>query len=158
MPRYAGWWGNDPATRFRMQLIPEFIPRVGADGWQLSNPPVMALAPLRASLAIFDRIGMTALRAKSRVLTGYFHWLLRELAATRREAPWEIITPVNPEARGGQLSILVHDRPKERFAALREAGIIGDFREPNVIRLAPTSLYNGFLDVWRTAKALASIS
>lgn len=157
LPRYAGWWGNDPATRFRMHLIPEFIPRPGADGWQLSNPPVLALAPLRASLAIFDRIGMAALRAKSRVLTGYLYWLLREHAATRPGTPWEVVTPVNPEARGCQLSILVHDRPKERFAALRDAGVIGDFREPNVIRLAPTPLYNGFLDAWRTAKAFASV-
>jgi kynureninase len=140
-----------------MQLIPDFIPRAGADGWQLSNPPVLALAPLRASLAIFDRVGMAALRAKSRVLTGYLFWLLREHAATRPGTPWEVITPVNPEARGCQLSILVHDRPKERFAALRDAGVIGDFREPNVIRLAPTPLYNGYLDVWRTAKALASL-
>jgi len=158
LPRYAGWWGNDPATRFRMQLIPEFVPREGADGWQLSNPPILSLAPLRASLAIFDRIGMAALRAKSRALTGYFHWLLRELAAERPGTPWEIVTPVDPEARGCQLSILVHDRPKERFAALRDAGVVGDFREPNVIRLAPTPLYNGFLDVWRTARALASLA
>jgi kynureninase len=156
LPRYAGWWGNDPATRFQMQLIPDFVPRAGADGWQCSNPPILAMVPLRASLAIFDEVGMPALREKSRVLTGYLLWLLRELSP--RGGAWEVITPQDIESRGCQLSILVHDRPRERFAALTAQGVICDFREPNVIRVAPTPLYNSFLDVHRFATIIASLA
>ncbi|MFO0827782.1 MAG: kynureninase [Phycisphaerales bacterium] len=155
LPRYAGWWGNDPATRFQMQLIPDFVPRAGADGWQLSNPPILAMAPLRASLDIFDSIGMERLRAKSRVLTGYLAWLLRELAPNA--TAWEVITPHDAEERGCQLSLLVHDRPRERFAALGAAGVICDFREPNVIRVAPTPLYNRFSDAWSFAHIMAGL-
>lgn len=155
LPRYAGWWGNDPATRFRMQLIPDFTPREGADGWQLSNPPILAMAPLRASLELFDAAGMPALRAKSRVLTGYLYWLLRE--ANPGGDGWEVVTPTDAEERGCQLSIRVHDRPRERFAALSEAGVVCDFREPDVIRVAPTPSYNGFLECWRFARILASL-
>lgn len=154
LPRYAGWWGNDPATRFRMHLIPDFTPREGADGWQVSNPPILAMAPLKASLDLFDQIGMSALRAKSRVLTGYLYWLLRE---TGVGGAWEVVTPTDAEDRGCQLSILVHDRPRERFAALTEAGVVCDFREPNVIRVAPTPSYNTFLEAWRFARLLASL-
>jgi kynureninase len=100
-PRYAGWWGNDPATRFQMQLIPDFVPRDGADGWQISNPPIFAMAPLRASLELFDSVGMPRLRAKSRVLTGYLAWLLRERASADS---WEIITP--SDCRGARMSAL----------------------------------------------------
>ncbi|MDZ4829605.1 MAG: kynureninase [Phycisphaerae bacterium] len=153
--RYAGWWGNDPATRFQMQLIPDFVPRDGADGWQLSNPTILAMAPLKASLDLFDAAGMSRLRAKSRVLTGYLAWLLRELAGTAKA--WEIITPNDAEARGCQLSMLVHDRPKERFAALGAAGVICDFRAPNVIRIAPTPSYNSFLDAWRFAHIMTTL-
>lgn len=154
LPRYAGWWGNDPTTRFRMHLEPEFIAREGADGWQISNPPILALTPLRASLEIFDRYGMEALRAKSRLLTGYLFYLLREWSPQ-----WcEVITPSNPGERGCQLSLLVHDRPRERFKALESLGVVADFREPNVIRVAPTPLYNTFMDVWLFARGLAQLS
>ena len=156
LPRFAGWWGNDPATRFRMQLIPDFVPRPGADGWQISNPPILAMTPLRASLEVFDEAGMTRLRAKSRVLTGYMHWLLRELVPQANA--WEIIPPHDAESRGCQLSILVHDRPRERFRALSDAGVICDFREPNVIRVAPTPSYNTFLDVHRFAHVMARLA
>ena len=152
LDRLAGWWGNDPKTRFRMHLEPEFVPREGADGWQLSNPPILAMAPLRASLEIFDGAGMTALRAKSVVLTGYFEWLLEQIPGK----PFELITPARPETRGCQLSLRVLDRPRERFRALEEAGVVGDFREPDVIRLAPVPLYNTFHEVWRCAKLLTS--
>ncbi len=154
IPRFAGWWGNDPKTRFRMHLEPEFIPRPGADGWQISNPPILAMAPLRASLEIFDRYGMSALRAKSRVLTGYLEFLLREFSPR-----WcEVITPTGSGERGCQLSLLIHDRPRERFKSLESIGVVADFREPNIIRVAPTPLYNRFLDVWRFAKGLSSLS
>ncbi len=153
LPRFGGWWGNDPQTRFRMHLEREFIPIPSAEAWQLSNPPILALAPLVASLEQFDRIGMHALREKSNRLTPY----ARALIERAGEEWFEVITPREESARGCQLSILVHDRPKERFRALEEAGIVGDFREPNIIRIAPVPLYNTFTDVWRFAQALTAL-
>ncbi|MHC5025003.1 MAG: kynureninase, partial [Planctomycetota bacterium] len=150
-PRFGGWWGNDPETRFRMHLETEFVPKADADGWQLSNPPILAMAPLRASLAIFDEVGMAALRAKSIRLTGY----LRSLLEAAPERAYEIITPGAPEAHGCQLSIVVRDRPRERFEALQAAGVVCDFRPPDVIRAAPVPLYNSFLDAWSFARILA---
>lgn len=149
--RFGGWWGNDPDTRFRMHLEPEFIPRPGADGWQLSNPPILAMAALKASMEIFDEVGMAALRAKSRRLTGYLQFLLDRMPAGR----FEVITPRDPAARGCQLSILAHREPKATFDALHTAGVVCDFRQPNVIRVAPVPLYNTYHDVWRFAQILA---
>jgi kynureninase len=143
LPRLAGWWGNDPATRF--QMPDHFVPRPGADGWQLSNPAILALAPLRASLDLFDRAGLPALRAKSERLTGYLEYLLEHEQADG----FEIITP---EQRGCQLSILLRDRPGRQIDALRRAGVICDFREPNVLRVAPVPLYNTFHEVWSFAR------
>jgi kynureninase len=151
LPRLAGWWGNDPATRFRMHLQPDFVAHPGADGWQVSNPPILALVPLRASLALFDEAGLPALRAKSECLSAYLQYLLDQLPAGR----FEIITPRDPALRGCQLSLLVHDRPRELLQALSEAGVILDFREPNVIRVAPVPLYNTFHEVWTFARVLA---
>ncbi|MEO6971136.1 MAG: kynureninase [Chthoniobacterales bacterium] len=152
LPRLAGWWGNDPATRFRMQLEPEFIPVPSADSWQLSNPPILALAPLRTSLAIFDEAGgMDKLRAKSVRLTGYLEFLLDRIPSQI----FSIITPRQPNERGAQLSILVHEHPKELFKKLEAAGVKTDFREPNVIRVAPAPLYNTFHEAWRFAQILA---
>ena len=151
-PRFAGWWGNDPDTRFRMQEIDRFIPRVGADGWQVSNPPILAAAPLVASLEIFDEVGMEALVDKSRKLTGYLEYLLDEMLTE----DCTIITPRDPAHRGCQLSVRVHDRPRERFDRLRPAGITCDFRHPDVIRLAPVPLYNTFTDAYDTAAVLGS--
>ena len=151
LPRLAGWFGNDPNTRFRLHLEPEFIPVPSADGWQISNPPIFSLAPLRASLAIFDEAGgMTALRKKSIALTGYLQFLLEGGEQTR----FTVITPREVEGRGCQLSILVHEHPKELFEKLERAGVKCDFREPNVIRAAPTPLYNTFHEVWRFAQIL----
>jgi kynureninase len=153
LPRLAGWFGNDPNTRFRMQLEPEFIPVPSADGWQVSNPPIFSMAPLRAAFAIFDEAGgMDRLRAKSIKLTGYLEFLLQRAGSER----FTIITPSQPNERGCQLSILVHDHPKELFAKLEVAGVKCDFREPNVIRAAPTPLYNTFHEVWRFAAILAA--
>lgn len=152
LPRLAGWWGNDPATRFRMQLEPEFVPVQSADAWQISNPPIFSMAPLRASLAIFDEAGgMETLRAKSVKLTGYLQFLLEQVPSKL----FTVITPLQPNERGCQLSILVHEHPKELFAKLEAAGVKCDFREPNVIRVAPTPLYNTFHEVWRFARVLA---
>ena len=150
IPRYGGWWGNDPATRFRMQLEPDFVPRPGADGWQISNPPIFSLAPLVASLELFDRAGIENLRDKSLKLTGYLRWLLENLPAPSR-ARFDIITPREPQAQGCQLSLLVHDRAKDVLQSLESRGVVCDFREPNVIRAAPTPLYNTFHDAWRFA-------
>ena len=152
LPRFAGWWGNDPATRFRMHLEPDFVPVASADSWQLSNPPILALAPLRTSLAIFDEAGgMEKLRAKSLRLTGYLELLLDQMPSRI----FSVITPRQPNERGAQLSILVHEHPKELFKKLEAAGVKTDFREPNVIRVAPVPLYNTFHEVWRFAQILS---
>src|SRR5262249_773764 len=108
LPRLAGWWGNDPATRFRMQLEPNFVPRKGADGWQLSNPPILSMAPLRASLDLFEEATMPALRARSERLTGYLIELLDRMPERA-----ELITPREPERRGCQVSLRIKDRPRE---------------------------------------------
>jgi len=151
LPRLAGWFGNDPNTRFQMQLEPEFIPVASADAWQVSNPPIFSMAPLRASLAIFDDAGgMNPLREKSANLTGYLEFLLNQLGSKK----FSVITPREPSARGCQLSILAHENPKELFKELGAAGVKCDFREPNVIRAAPTPLYNTFEEVWRFAQIL----
>jgi len=152
LPRLAGWFGNDPNTRFRLHLEPEFIPVASADGWQISNPPIFAMAPLRASLALFDDAGgMQSLRAKSIRLTSYLEFLLTDIGSKK----FTLITPRNPEERGCQLSILAHQHPKELLKELEGAGVKCDFREPNVIRVAPTPLYNTFHEVWRFARLLA---
>ena len=153
LPRFGGWWGNDPTTRFQMHLQPEFVPRGGAEGWQISNPPILSMAPVRASLAIFDEASMPALRAKSERLTGYLEYLLDRVGSPRIE----IITPRDPAQRGCQLSLLVHDRPKELLEALHGEGMICDFREPNVLRVAPTPLYNSYSDVWQFVGALTRL-
>jgi kynureninase len=152
LPRLAGWFGNDPNTRFRMHLEPEFIPVPSADGWQVSNPPIFSMAPLRASLSVFDEAGgMEALRAKSIRLTGYLEFLI----GSTSQSKLSVITPRETNARGCQLSILARERPKELFNKLEAAGVKCDFREPNVIRVAPTPLYNTFHEVWRFAEILA---
>ncbi len=152
LPRLAGWFGNDPNTRFRLHLEPEFIPVPSADGWQISNPPIFSMAPLRASLSIFDEVGgMERLRAKSIKLTGYLEFLLMEIGSKK----FSVITPGDPNARGCQLSIVAHQHPKELHNELVAAGVKGDFREPNVIRVAPTPLYSTFHEVWRFAQILA---
>jgi kynureninase len=150
LPRLAGWWGNDPATRFQMHHQDNFVPRAGADGWQISNPPILAMAPLLASLAIFEEVGMPALRARSESLTGYLLYLLD------RQIPphYEVITPAEPEQHGCQVSMLVRDRPQDLLGALQQEGIVCDFREPNVIRVAPVPLYNTFHEVWQFAQVL----
>jgi kynureninase len=154
LPRLAGWFGNDPNTRFRMHLEPEFIPVPSADGWQVSNPPILSMAPLRASLAIFEEAGMDALRQKSIKLTNYLQFLLESEPDGRSKRQFNIITPPNDNERGCQLSIQAQEHPKELFAKLEAAGVKCDFREPNVIRVAPTPLYNTFHEVWRFADIL----
>ena len=152
LPRLAGWFGNDPNTRFRLHLEPEFVPMASADGWQVSNPPIFSMAPLRASLAVFDEAGgMDPLRAKSIRLTSYLEFLLTEIGSKK----FTVITPRESNARGCQLSILAHEHPKELLKEVETAGVKCDFREPNVIRVAPTPLYNTFHEVWRFGRILA---
>jgi kynureninase len=151
LPRFAGWWGHDKTTRF--QMGPEFRPTPGADGWQLSNPPILALAPLRVSLEIFRRAGMQALREKSLQLTGYLEWLVQ----TRLADVLQVVTPVEADRRGAQLSIRVIDgraRGRALFEYLMDHGIIGDWREPDVIRISPAPLYNRFADCLAFAEAV----
>lgn len=139
-PRFAGWWGHDPASRFEMG--PTFSPTAGADGWQLSNPSILSLAPLRASLEIFNRVGMDALCRRSRELTD---GLAKELEDSELRELVELITPRTSEQRGCQLSIRVRagrELGRSAFAALASQGVIGDWREPDVIRVAPTPMYN----------------
>jgi kynureninase len=152
LPRLAGWFGNAPNTRFRLHLEPEFIPVASADGWQISNPPILSMAPLRASLAIFDEAGgMAPLRDKSIKLTSYLRFLLASAGSGR----FSIITPEEDTSHGSQLSILVRDGAKELFEKLEGSGVKCDFREPNVIRAAPAPLYNTFQEAWRFAELLA---
>lgn len=149
--RLAGWWGHDQAERFQMKK--GFRPMPGAAGWQLSNGQIITLAVYRASVELFEQAGgMSALRAKSEKLTGYLEYLIKQLALT--PAQLEIITPANPAERGCQLSLLVHQRGRELFDFLASQGILADWREPNVIRLAPVPLYNSFEDVRRAGAAL----
>lgn len=150
-PRFAGWWGNDASVRFRMG--PQFSPTPGADGWQLSNPPILGLAPLRASLEQFDRATLPALRAKSERLTGY----LEQLIDTGLRDVLQVATPRDPVQRGCQLSIRViggRERGRELFDFLAARGVLGDWREPDVIRISPVPLYNSFADVLRFARTV----
>lgn len=153
LPRFAGWWGYDKSTRFRME--PGFKPMEGAEGWQLSNAPVLGMAAHLASLELFDEVGMDRLKAKSVQLTGYLEFLIDELTAKYGDkCRFEIITPREESRRGAQLSILVHGKGKALFDALSAQGVVADWREPNVIRVAPVPLYNSFEDVYYLGKFL----
>lgn len=151
LPRFAGWWGHDKSSRFEMPS--QFQPIAGAEGWQLSNPPILAAAPLLASLPLFDAAGMDRLRQKSLRLTAYLEALLK----ARLSHALNVITPADPEARGCQLSIRLHRSATEAravFDSLAEAGVFCDWREPDIIRVAPVPLYNSFVDVWEFVAAL----
>lgn len=150
LPRFAGWWGHDEGERFKMEK--GFIPMFGADGWQLANSNVLALAAHQASLDIFQEAGMERLWKKSELLTGYLEFLLQEINGERGII--EIITPKNANERGCQLSLLVKKGGKAVFDELYQNAVVGDWRHPNVIRIAPTPLYNSFIDVYRFAKIL----
>src|SRR5439155_27200343 len=133
--------------RFPMDTERQFVPRPGADGWQISNPPILAMAPLKASLALFDEATMPALRAKSEQLTEYLIYLFDQIWDGRME----VITPRDPGQRGCAVSLLVHERPRDLVQNLEGLGIVCDFRPPNVIRVAPVPLYNTYHEVWTFA-------
>lgn len=149
-PRFAGWWGHDEDQRFLMKK--GFIPTPGVDGWQTSNVPILQAAAHLASLEIFNNAGIAKLRKKSLVLTGYLEYLLS--VADPEHKYFRIITPSNPKERGCQLSIFFHTNGKRIFSALQKKGIMIDWREPNVIRVAPVPLYNSYEDVFRFYEAL----
>lgn len=148
LPRFAGWWGHDEAERFKMRK--GFKPMPGADGWQLSNFPVLSGAAQLASLEIFQQAGMKRLRKKSLLLTGYLEFLLQRLDPSKNQ--FTIITPSNPDERGCQLSILMKNNGKKVFDKLTSSGITADWREPDVIRVAPVPLYNTFEEVFMFAR------
>lgn len=150
-PRLAGWWGHDKATRFLMG--PTFNPIAGAEGWQISNPPILQMASLRASLEIFAEAGMSALRERSVRLTAY----LEQMLAAVDDDRISVITPTDPKQRGCQLSIRVKNADKSLFTAISERGVVADWREPDVIRVAPVPLYNSFGDIEKFVQILGSV-
>jgi len=151
VPRFAGWWGHDEKSRF--QMGPEFRPMPGAEGWQLSNPPILALAPLRASMEIFAEAGMERLRAKSISLTSYMELLLLQ----RDSQNFSIITPRDSEDRGAQLSIRLPRYRRDLCDRLAAQGVIGDWREPDTFRVAAVPLYNSYLDVYEFATRFSAL-
>ncbi len=155
LPRFAGWWGYDKETRFQME--PGFNPMRGAEGWQLSNAPVLGMAAHLASLEIFEEAGMDRIGQKRDVLTGYLEFIIKDISERNAErCTFEIITPADKSKRGAQLSILAHGQGKDLFDVLTEQGVIADWREPNVIRIAPAPLYNSFEDCFRFGQCLES--
>lgn len=149
--RFAGWWGHDKETRFNMRY--EFDPIPGAEGWQLSNPSILSMAPIRASLDMFTEAGFDNIREKSKKLTAYFEYLLKDIEGDQIE----IITPESPAERGCQLSIKVKNADKELFDQLMAAGVVSDWRDPNVIRVAPAPLYNSYSDVYEMVQRLKKL-
>ena len=141
LPRFAGWWGHDKSSRFQMPA--QFQPIPGAEGWQLSNPSILSLAALRASMEIFDEATIARLRAKSETLTAY----LESLLAQQANDEFSILTPRDPAQRGAQLSLQVKKRGRAVCDRLAQQGILCDWREPDILRVAPVPLYNSFLDV-----------
>jgi kynureninase len=141
LPRFAGWWGNDEKSRFLMQK--DFVPQPGAAGWQMSNAQILPMAAHLASIELFDEAGIQNLRAKSEKLTGFLEFLLQDITEI------QIITPSNPLERGCQLSLIAKKEAKPLFQFLKEKGLVADWREPDVIRVAPVPMYNTFEDVYR---------
>lgn len=149
MPRFEGWWGNDVSSRFRMEH--DISPFPTAEAWQVSNPPVFSMVPVKVSLDIFMEAGMDSLFTKRRKLTGYLEYLLNGLGTDA----FKILTPSNPDERGAQLSIVMKKDGKKMFEALERQGIICDWREPDCIRVAPAPLFSRFQDVYKFAEVFA---
>ena len=156
IPRFAGWWGNDPDTRFKMSRT--FIPSSGARSWQLSNAPVLSMAALKASLDIFSEAGLEKLRDKSEMLTGFLEYIVNDMNArvikNGKAAPVKIISPKTSSQRGCQLSFIINKDGKNLFNKLTSQGVVSDWREPDVLRAAPVPLYNSFEDVFKFGQFL----
>lgn len=155
LPRFAGWWGYKKATRFKMEKGFQSIPT--AEGWQLSNAPILSMAAHKASLDIFEEAGFDRLVAKGKQLSSYLHFILNEINQQQAEKVIEVITPSNEAERGCQVSMLMLKDGKKIFDELMRQGVIADWREPNVIRVASVPLYNSFEDVWRFGNIISSI-
>lgn len=151
LQRFAGWWGHNETERFKMKK--GFVPMPGVDGWQLSNHPILLSAAHLAALEVIQEAGMENLRRKSEQLTGYLEFVLNE--ADPEHKFFELITPSNVDERGCQLSLLMKSHGKEIFQTLGRSGVVADWREPDVIRLAPTPLYNSFSEVFRFGQIFA---
>jgi kynureninase len=153
LPRFAGWWGYNKESRFKME--PGFVPMPGAEGWQLSNAPVLGMAAHLASLEIFHEAGMDRIGGKRDLLTAFLEFIIQDVSDRNKErCTFEIITPSDKTKRGAQLSILVHGQGKDLFDKLSDEGVVADWREPNVIRIAPAPLYNSFEDCYWFGKLL----
>jgi kynureninase len=155
-PRLTGWWGYKEDTRFRMQK--GFIPEPGAEGWQMSNVPILASAALRASLDLFDEAGINNLREKSLKLTAYLQFIVEEANKQKGFEKFIIISPKDEDQRGAQLSVICKEGGRKIFERLENAGILGDWREPEVLRFAPVPLYNSFEDVYTFGQKLYEVS
>lgn len=152
LPRFAGWWGHNKERRFKME--PKFDPVRGADGWQISNLPILSLAPYLASVEMFAEVGMDKLIAKRNLITSYLEFILHDIDEAIDGTEFEIITPSNPEERASQLSVYLHGQARELFDYLMQNGVITDWREPNVIRLAPVPFYCSFEDMYEFGQIL----
>ncbi|WP_396138482.1 kynureninase [Flavobacterium sp.] len=155
LPRFAGWWGHNKERRFKME--PKFDPVRGAEGWQISNLPILSLAPYLASVDMFAEVGMNKLIAKRNLITAYLEFILKEIDNELEGADFEIITPSNQEERGCQLSVYLHGQGRELFERLMKNGVITDWREPNVIRLAPAPFYCSFEDMYEFGQILKQL-
>jgi kynureninase len=155
LPRFAGWWGYTKDTRFKMEKGFEAIPT--AEGWQLSNAPVLSMATHKAALDVFEEAGIEKLHTKRKRLTAFLHFVLNDINAKLQKKVINVITPEVENERGCQVSILMQAKGKEVFKELTKQGVIADWREPNVIRVAPVPLYNSFEDVWKFGSIIQSI-
>ncbi|MFC5046817.1 kynureninase [Aquimarina hainanensis] len=151
IPRFEGWWGTEKETRFMMN--PEFVPMPNADAWQLSNAPILAMAPYLASLEMFEEVGMEALIQKRNKIVAYLEFVLKDID-TQVSSEFEIITPVSQEERGTQISVFLHGEGRKLFEYLMKNGVITDWREPNVIRLAPAPFYSSYEDMYEFGQIL----
>ncbi len=155
LKRFAGWYGHNKERRFKME--PDFDPVHGADGWQISNLPILSLAPYLASVEMFAEVGMDKLITKRNLITSYLEFILHEIDKELEEAEFEILTPSNQEERGCQLSVYLHGQGRELFDRLMKNGVITDWREPNVIRLAPAPFYCSFEDMYEFGQILKEL-
>ena len=155
LKRFAGWYGHNKERRFKME--PDFDPVHGADGWQISNLPILSLAPYLASVEMFAEVGMDKLITKRNLITSYLEFILHEIDKELEGADFEILTPSNQEERGCQLSVYLHGQGRELFDRLMKNGVITDWREPNVIRLAPAPFYCSFEDMYEFGQILKEL-
>lgn len=155
LSRFAGWYGHNKERRFLME--PTFDPVEGANGWQVSNLPVLSLAPYLASVEMFEEVGMEKLIQKRNQITSYLEFILHEIDKEVASAEFEVITPANQNERGCQLSVYLHGQGKELFNSLMQNGVITDWREPNVIRLAPVPFYTSFEDMYDFGQILKKL-